>query len=317
MQQVLWKRECREMERYIEMSDGHFVFTRTLQPTDTCIGHIHILHGMAEHSGRYMKFASALTAAGYAVTMHDHRGHGETAGYNGTLGFFAEQNGFDRVVADVHEVVTVLHEQFADVPFILFGHSMGSFITRRYMQLYSYHVDRVILCGTGNVTTLHTMGNMVARALAKQLGKETESKLLNKLSFGSFNKQFPNSKTAYDWLCSVENEVQKYIDDPYCGFIPTNQFFVDLTTGFMTLNRKKEIANIRKDMPILLISGSKDPVGDQGQGIYAVAEQFAAAGLQDVTVYLFEDKRHEILNEDNQEAVYQVLLRWLEKYDTR
>jgi alpha-beta hydrolase superfamily lysophospholipase len=305
------------MERYIEMSDGHFLFTRTFKPSNPCIGHIHILHGMAEHSGRYVKFARTLIAAGYAVTMHDHRGHGETAAYNGTLGFFAEQNGFDRVVEDAHEVVTSLHAQFADVPLILFGHSMGSFITRRYIQLYSDQVDNAILCGTGNVTALHTMGNIVAKALAKQFGKETESKILNKLSFGSFNKQFPSSKTAYDWLCSAEDEVQKYIDDPYCGFIPTNQFFVDLTTGFKSLNRKKEIAKIKKELPILLISGSKDPVGEQGQGVYSVAEQFAAAGLQDVTVYLFEDKRHEILNEDNQEAVYQVLLRWLEKYDTR
>jgi len=165
------------------------------------------------------------------------------------------------------------------------------------------------------VTALHAVGNLVAKALAKGLGKETESKLLNQLSFGSFNKQFPNPKTAYDWLCSVQQEVEKYIDDPYCGFIPTNQFFVDLTTGFATLNRKRELAKVRKDLPILLISGSKDPVGEQGLGVYKVAEQLAAVGVEDVTVYLFEDKRHEILNEDNQEAVFQVLLRWLEKYD--
>ncbi|MFY0520887.1 alpha/beta fold hydrolase [Lysinibacillus sp. UGB7] len=305
------------MERYIQMSDGHSVFTRTLTPTSSCIGHIHILHGMAEHSGRYVKFAEALCIAGYAVTMHDHRGHGETAAYNGKLGFFAERNGFERVVEDVHEIVNTMHAQFADVPLILFGHSMGSFITRRYIQLYSENVDKVILCGTGSVTALHMAGHFFAQTLAMQQGKGTESPLLNKLSFGSFNKQFPNPKTANDWLCSVEHEVQKYIDDPYCGFIPTNQFFVDLTAGFMMLNRKKEIERTKKNLPILLISGSKDPVGDHGQGVYAVAEQFAAAGLQDVTVYLFEDKRHEILNEDNKEAVYQVLLRWLKKYDTR
>lgn len=304
------------MERYIQMSDEQFVFTRTLEPSTPCIGHIHILHGMAEHSGRYVTFAKTLNAAGYAVTMHDHRGHGETAAYNGTLGFFAEENGFERVVKDAHEVITQLHAPFADVPFILFGHSMGSFITRRYIQLYGEQVDKVILCGTGNVTALHAVGNIVAKVLAKGLGKESESNLLNQLSFGSFNKQFPNPKTAYDWLCSVQQEVQKYIDDPYCGFIPTNQFFVDLTTGFTTLNRKKELAKVRQDLPILLISGSKDPVGEQGLGVYAVAEQLIAVGVKDVTVYLFEDKRHEILNEDNQEEVFQVILRWLKKYDT-
>lgn len=305
------------MERYIQMSDGHFVFTRTLESKITCIGHIHILHGMAEHSGRYLTFAHTLQNAGYVVTMHDHRGHGETAAYNGTLGFFAENNGFERVVEDAHEVITQLHAPVADKPLIIFGHSMGSFITRRYIQRYGGQVDNVVLCGTGNVTALHAIGNIVSKALAKGLGKETESRLLNQLSFGSFNKQFPNPKTAYDWLCSVQGEVQKYIDDPYCGFIPTNQFFVDLTKGFSILNRKKEIAKVRKDLPILLISGSQDPVGEQGLGVYAVAEQLATAGVEDVTVYLFEDKRHEILNEDNQEAVFQVLLRWLEKYDRK
>ncbi|OEC02435.1 alpha/beta hydrolase [Lysinibacillus sphaericus] len=305
------------MERYMKMSDGHFVFTRILTPTIPCKGHFHILHGMAEHSGRYVNFAQILCAAGYAVSMHDHRGHGETAGYNGTLGFFAEKNGFDRVVEDAHEVIMTIHDQFADVPLIVFGHSMGSFIARRYIQLYGTNVDNVILCGTGSVSTLHRIGHYVAQVFAMQRGKETESPLLNKLSFGSFNKQFPNPKTGYDWLCSVEQEVQKYMDDPYCGFIPSNQFFADLTAGFMVLNRKKEIEKIQKNLPILLISGSKDPVGDSGLGVYSVAEQFAAAGLQDVTVYLFEDKRHEILNEDNQQAVHQVLLRWLEKYDRK
>ena len=304
------------MEQLRRMSDGHVVFTSKFEPEGTCIGHIHILHGLAEHSGRYEKFARELSAVGYVVTMHDHRGHGKTALRNGKLGFFAEQDGFARVVEDVHEIVSAMHAPYADVPFILFGHSMGSFIARRYIQLYGETVDRVILCGAGAVSTLHKVGHYVALALAKQYGKDAESPLLNELSLGSFNKQFPNPKTKYDWLCSVEHEVQKYIDDPYCGFMPTNQFFADLTKGFMELNRKKEIEKIQKNLPILLISGSKDPVGENGAGVYSVAEQHHAAGLEDVTVYLFEDKRHEILNEDNQQAVYQVLLRWLNKNDT-
>ncbi|GLC87279.1 alpha/beta fold hydrolase [Lysinibacillus piscis] len=304
------------MERYIKMSDGQFIFTRTIQPNTPCIGHIHILHGMAEHSGRYLHFANALAAAGYAVTMHDHRGHGETAAYNGMLGFFAEHNGFERVVEDVHEVVESLHAPFADVPLILFGHSMGSFITRRYIQRYGEQVAQVILCGTGNVRPLHITGSFIAKALAKQFGKETPSEFMNKMSFGGFNKQFAPVKTEFDWLSTEEAEVQKYIDDPYCGFIPSNQFFADLTSGLTMLNRKKEIAKVRKDLPILLISGGDDPVGEQGKGIYAVATQYRKAGIADVTVYLVEKKRHEILNEANREDVYKSVLRWLEKYDT-
>lgn len=304
------------MEQLMQMSDGHVVFTKKYEPIERCIGHIHILHGMAEHSGRYEKFARELCACGYVVTTHDHRGHGKTAMRNGRLGFFAEENGFARVVEDVHEIVRVMHAPYTDVPFILFGHSMGSFIARRFIQLHGDVVDRVILCGAGAVSTLHIVGHYVALALARQFGKDVESPLLNDLSFGNFNKQVPSPKTAYDWLCSVDSEVQKYINDPYCGFIPTNQFFADLTKGFMELNQKKEIEKIKKNLPILLISGSKDPVGEQGAGVYRVAEQYHAAGIEDITVYLFEDKRHEILNEDNQQMVYQVLLRWLNKYDT-
>ncbi|MEG0260631.1 MAG: alpha/beta fold hydrolase [Lysinibacillus sp.] len=304
------------MEQYLQMADGHIVFTNQMEPTGKCIGHIHILHGMAEHSARYDKFAKTLCAAGYFVTMHDHRGHGRTAMRNGQLGYFADEEGFDHVVQDVREVTKAMRAAYPDVPFILLGHSMGSFIARRFIQLYSESVDKVILCGTGAVTNLHIAGHYVAKALAKKEGKNTESPLLNELSFGSFNNHFSTAKTAFDWLCSVEEEVDKYIQDPYCGFIPTNQFFADLTGGLIALNKKSAIANIRKDLPIFFISGSEDPVGELGQGVYSVAQQFNKAGIEDITVYLLENKRHEILNEDNQQAVFKVILRWLEKYDT-
>lgn len=304
------------MEQLMQMSDGHVVFTKKYEPVGACIGHIHILHGMAEHSGRYEKFARVLCAVGYVVTTHDHRGHGITAMRNGKLGFFAEEDGFHRLVEDVYEIVCELHAPYTDVPFILLGHSMGSFIARRFIQLHGELVDRVILCGTGAVSTLHKVGHYVALSLAKQFGKDVESPLLNDLSFGHYNKQFPSAKTAYDWICSVDAVVQKFIEDPYCGFIPTNQFFVDLTQGLMEINQKKEIEKIKKNLPILLVSGSEDPVGEQGAGVYHVAAQYHAAGLEEVTVYLFEDMRHEILNEANQQMVYQVLLRWLNQYDT-
>ena len=303
------------MEQLMQMSDGHVVFTKKYEPVDTCIGHIHILHGMAEHSGRYEQFARVLCAEGYVVTTHDHRGHGITAKRNGKLGFFAEQDGFHRVVEDVYEIVCKLHAPYQDVPFILFGHSMGSFIARRFIQVHGELVDRVILCGTGAVSTIHRIGHYVALSLAKQFGKDAESPLLNDLSFGHYNKQFPDAKTDFDWICSVDAVVQKFIEDPYCGFIPTNQFFVDLTQGMKELNKKTEIEKIKKNVPILLVSGTKDPVGEQGEGVYHVAEQYHSVGLEDVTVYLFEDMRHEILNEANQQMVYQVLLRWLNQYD--
>lgn len=297
------------------VSDHTRIYVRIYEPEHEVIGRFHILHGMGEHGGRYDAFATMLCEQGYFVTMHDHRGHGKTAELNGKLGYFADENGFERVVEDVYDVIQNVRYDYKKVPIFIFGHSMGSFIARRFIQVYGEIVDGCILCGTGATTTMHKVGNMLAKTMAKTKGKDVRGDLLNELSLGSFNKQFKNTKTAFDWLTSDEEEVQKYIDDPYCGFIPTNQFFADLTDGLIMINRKEENARIPKNLPILLISGSSDPVGNNGKGVYKVANQLKNAGAQNVIVYLFEEMRHEILNERNKQQVFDVVSRWLKKYE--
>ena len=296
-----------------EMSDGVQVAARIYAPTGEGKGHIHLLHGMAEHQKRYEGFATLLTEAGYYVSSHDHRGHGDTAELNGQLyGYFADEDGFTRVVQDVDEVLQAVQAQIGAHPITLFGHSMGSFIARRYTQLYSEKLARAIYCGTGTTTLLHMAGAQLATLLVKTKGAKTPSHLMNNLSFGSFNKGIKNALTDFDWLCSDEKEVKKYIDDPQCGFVSTNQFFVDLTSGLVEIAKQKEIARIRKDIPILLIAGSDDPVGNYGKGIYQVANSLTKAGIENVSVYLFEEMRHEILNEKNKQQVYDVVTRWIE-----
>ena len=297
----------KKQEQFLTMQDGQKIFLRTYEP-DEVIGHIHILHGMGEHSGRYASFAEMLCARGFFVSLHDHRGHGYTA--NGHYGFFADKRGFHIVVSDVLEVLNYVRKQ-VDAPLTLFGHSMGSFIARRFIQLYSSRVDRCIICGTGSTTALHNVGNKLALALARAQGPQVESKLMNYLSFLSFNKAFEMPATAFDWLCSDEMEVRKYIDDPMCGFIPTNQFFVDLTEGLLLINRKEELSRMRTDLPILMISGSDDPVGHAGEGVFTVAKRMTDIGMENVTVYLFEGMRHEVINEKNKQHVYDVIIRWL------
>lgn len=298
--------------QFMTMSDGHEVFVTTLIPNEEIIGHIHILHGMAEHSTRYTSFAEMLCGHGYVVTMHDHRGHGHTAEQNGQLGYFAEKNGFSRVVKDVFDVLYQIRKDKNYPPVILFGHSMGSFIARRYMQLYSETLQAAIICGTGATTRLHLAGNRLAKRLVATKGPLTDSHLMHKLSFGSFNKSFSDVKTPFDWLCSDHVEVQKYIDDPKCGFIGTNQFYVDLTDGLLMITNNGENSRIRPDLPVLFISGSDDPVGDRGSGVFDVAQQMTDEGVQSVVVYLFEGMRHEVLNEKNKQHAYDVIIRWLE-----
>lgn len=299
--------------RWITMSDGVQIYTRSYEQEQP-IGNFYILHGMGEHGDRYDEFARILCQNGYRVVVHDHRGHGKTGEASGKFGYFCDEDGFERVVQDVYEV---MNETMNDeLECILFGHSMGSFIARRFIQLHSSLVHQCILCGTGSTTALHYVGNVLAKFLARYQGKEMESKWMNELTFTSFNKQFENAKTPFDWLSSNIKEVENYLEDPYCGFIPTHQFFKDLTEGLLLIHQKDENKKIRKDLPVLLVSGSVDPVGNNGKGVFKVAKELTDAGLQHVAVYLFEGMRHEILNEQNKEVVYQVLLRWLKNGKT-
>ncbi len=294
------------------MSDGHEIFVTTFKPAEKAIGHFHILHGMAEHSGRYEEFARMICAGGYVVSLHDHRGHGNTVTQNdGLYGFFAEKDGFNRVVQDVYEVINTVRQQTEELPLTLFGHSMGSFLARRFTQLYSDQMHAAIYCGTGATTAHHVVGHQIAKVLSRLQGPKVQSLLMNSLSFGSFNKRISNVATAFDWICSDPLEVQKYIDDPQCGFISTNQFFVDLTGGLLQIAKPQEIAKIRQDLPILFMSGSDDPVGDFGKGVNRVAKELKKSGIENMCVYIFENMRHEILNEKNKQHVYDVVIRWL------
>lgn len=296
------------------MSDGQQIFTTIYEPTagQEIRGYVHLLHGMAEHSGRYAPFCDILADLGYFVVTHDHRGHGKTAEAGGKLGFFAYNNGFERVVKDVHEITSFIRQTYALPRPIMFGHSMGSFILRRFIQSFSDDAEAVILSGTGDTTSMHAVGNRLATVLAKLEGPDVESPLMNELSFGSFNKKIPDPITAFDWLTRDHSHVQRYIDDPYCGFIATHQFFADLTGGLITINKTKQLARIRRDLPILFLSGSDDPVGGKSaSGVFNVANKMQRVGLEHVAVFIFEGMRHEILNEYNKEHVYEVVTRWL------
>ena len=298
---------------YVTMSDGHDVFVRVFTPEQP-IAHLHILHGMAEHSARYEDFAKFLCAQGYMVTMHDHRGHGYTASKNGLLGYYGAVNGFERVVEDVKEIIAYVGQEALGRP-VLFGHSMGSFIARRFTQKYSDLIERLILSGTGSPSLLHDAGHLLATQLVMLKGPTEPSQLMDQLSFGNFNQAIPNPKTAYDWLSTDAQEVQKYIEDPYCGFVSTNQFYADLTGAMRQLKNPALNARIRSDLKILLVSGTDDPVGDKdATGVLKTGQQLAEAGVEHVKVQLFEGMRHEILNEKNKQQVYESIVRWL-KYE--
>lgn len=292
-------------------SDGHELYYVCYTP-ERPIGHVHLIHGMAEHIGRYEEFAKYLVSIGFIVSAHDQRGHGKTAQRNGILGYFADEDGFDRIVEDIDTVITEVQRATGAWPLVLFGHSMGSFVTRRYIQLHSEKIHRVVLSGTGGDPGFTgKVGKAVARASAKLYGKTEPSEVLGKLTFGNFNKPFADEGSASAWLTRDKEMVAQYEADPYCGFESTNQFYIDLFSGLAVINNSSEIAKIRKDLPLLLISGAQDPVGDNGKGVFSSAKAFNDAGLTNIKVYLVEEGRHELLNEINRHDHFKVIGDWM------
>ena len=278
-------------------------------------GIVQIAHGMAEHIERYDLFAKSLIHEGYIVYGNDHRGHGRTGENSNLIGFFAEENGFERVVEDMLQLTKLIKEDYPNLPIFLFGHSMGSFLSRRYIQTHGGQLGGVILSGTGGDPGLiGKVGLGIAKLEMKRKGKKTKSPFMNKLTFGSYNKAFTPSRTEFDWLSRDKNEVNKYINDPLCGGVFTAGFFYDLVSGVAKVNKQSANQNIPKVLPMYLLAGDKDPVGNYSKGVIQAANMYKKLGIKDVTIKLYEDSRHEILNELNKEEVFQDIIKWLDKY---
>src|SRR5699024_7997662 len=202
---------------------------------------------------------------GFHVYGSDHRGHGKTGDKQGLLGYFTDNDGFSKVVDDLYEITKRIKKQYPSVPIILFGHSMGSFLCRKYIQTYSNEIHSLILYGTGYFSKSQTVP---AKMLASILPAKKESKLLNHLAFGNYNKRIANPYNQFAWLSRDKAEVEKYTVDRFCGFIPTAKFFYDLMDGLNQIHQRKNNLAIRKDLPIFIISGDADPVGDYGKGVF-------------------------------------------------
>ncbi|NYJ73292.1 alpha/beta hydrolase [Allobranchiibius huperziae] len=273
---------------------------------------VQVAHGMAEHSGRYERFAQALTAAGYAVYAEDHRGHGRTSGGADT-GYLADSDGWNVVVEDLAAVTARASSEHPHLPVVLFGHSMGSFLARSYAMVHGTDLAGLVLCGTaGDPGTLGAVGKGVATLEARTLGRRHTSKVMNTLTFGQYNAAFKPNRTDFDWLSRDPAEVDAYIADPRCGEVFTAGFYVDLLGALAQINRDDQVARIPAGLPILLISGDHDPVGGKGgAGVKAVAAQLEKSGVRDVTLTLYPGARHELLNETNRDEVTADVLAWI------
>ncbi len=274
---------------------------------------LQIVHGMKEHIDRYDGFARYVADRGFIVVGEDHLGHGETAEKGQDFGYFGEKDADTILVKDVHRLKKNTQAEYPGLPYYIYGFSMGSFITRKYMTMYGEGIDGVILAGTGWFTNAElNSGLLLANTVAKTKGSRHRSKLLENMVFGVFNNRISEPKTKYDWLTTDEKVIDKYMSDRRCTFSFTANGYITLFNLIKYVQEPKNAERVPENLPVLFMSGMEDPVGSYGEGVKDSAELYMVNGMKHVSIKLYDDMRHEIHNETRKHIVYLDVLEWLE-----
>ena len=298
---------------YFPSCGGGMIHGCRWEPEGKPVAVLQIVHGVAEHVQRYAHFAEFMAGQGFLVVAEDHMGHGGSIGDDGIRGYF--EGGWFKAVADVHRLLSYTRMECPDVPYILLGHSMGSFLVRTLLCKYpKCGVSAAIISGTAWMHRGILNSGIAAATLAgKRTGADQPSPFINQMMFGSYNKRIEHQRTAFDWLTRDAKIVDAYIADPLCGFTITAGLAKDMLTGLKYIQEPENLEKMRKTMPVLFIAGSDDPVGNYGQGVKQTVQAFTGAGMENVTMRLYPLCRHEVLNELNREEVYRNILDWVEK----
>jgi alpha-beta hydrolase superfamily lysophospholipase len=295
--------------------DGWPIAVRGFSPAGVPKAVIQVLHGLAEHGDRYARFAGSAVAAGLAVIVHDHRGHGDSVRTEADRGHFGDEGGWASALDDVDRVAALARETWPGVPLVLLGHSMGSTIALHVLVRRSKGYAAALLSGpTGVVGPLRRFGLLATRAERWRLGKLGRSQLLHALSFGDFNKAFRPNRTEYDWLSRDPVEVDKYAHDPRCGFVVTTQHWYEHLLALGALEDARWLGAIRSDLPMYVFAGADDPASQQTRRIPPLVANLRAGGLRDVSVRVWSGARHELLNETNRDEVTADVLGWIDAH---
>ena len=273
---------------------------------------VQIVHGIAEFVERYEDFAKFLNQQGFAVVAEDHVGHGQSINNGGIQGYF--HGGWFTAVEDTVQLAKDTVAQYPDVPYILFGHSMGSFMARTILCKYpELPLKAAILCGTGWQPTVALPALIrVVEGICQKTGETVPSEKLQNLVFGSYNRKVEHPRTPFDWICRDKKVVDAYIAHPLCGFTATCGLLRELMKGIYYIQQPRNLQNMRKDLPVFFIAGGDDPVGNYGNGVRQAVRAFQKAGLRDVSVRIYPLCRHEILNEINKDEIFEDVLQWIE-----
>ena len=295
---------------WLEANDRSGLFVNQWLPAGSPKAIVLLAHGMAEHSGRYARLGKVLCDAGYGLYAHDQRGHGKTA-ERGTLGYFADNDGWCAVVSDVASLSRHINQTHPGVPVFLLGHSMGSYIAQAYLMHHSASLQGAILSASNfQPVALYRAASLIARFERLRQGPKGRSALIEWLSFGSFNKAFKPNRTRYDWLSRDPAQVDAYASDPLCGFRCTNQLWIDLLGGLQQISKASNLAQIDPGLPLLIMGGECDPVSE-GKRLTDLATALRKAGNRQLQLNLYPQARHELFNETNRDEVMADVIEWL------
>lgn len=302
--------EIRREQLRLEAPDGHGIDVFAWQPASRAVkGTLQILHGLAEHAARYERFARSCASAGFAVVAHNHRGHGSHLDAS-ELGHFSDEHGWQKVLDDVQLVHEHVRQRHGEVPRLLFGHSMGSYIAQAFVMQHPGACDSLVLSGSTCAPRVQLyLGRFAARIEMWRHGRQHRSAALNAQAFGAFNKRFKPARTDFDWLSRDPAEVDRYVNDPACGFVSSAGLWHDLLGGLISIGKKKSLQEIPQDLPILITGGSDDPVGGR-RGMQRLYAAYQNSNHQNVTLKIYDGGRHEMLNETNRDEVLQDVVAW-------
>ena len=273
---------------------------------------LQIVHGIAEFVERYDDCGNYLTERGYVVVAEDHMGHGQSINGDGIQGYF--HGGWFTAVEDTMQLMTDTRKEYPNLPYILFGHSMGSFMARTILCKYpDSGINAAVICGTGWQPAFAMPAVIkLVDSVCKKTGETKPNEKLQNLIFGSYNSKVEHPRTPYDWLSRDAKIVDAYIAHPLCGFTASAGLLRDMMKGIYFIEQSVNLNAMRKDLPVFFIAGGDDPVGSYGKGVRQAANAFQKAGMTDVSVRIYPLCRHEILNEINKEEIYEDVIQWME-----
>lgn len=266
---------------------------------------VQLVHGMSEHVERYAPFAEFLVAHGFVVCANDHVGHGKTACSADDLGHMPLEMGEDALVEDVHALREKVRERYPGTRHVMFGHSMGSFVTRVYLTRHAEGLSAAILCGTGQQPRTQTVaGRVLTRLLAALRGERHRSRLIDSMGAGAYGRAIKDARTSVDWIATDPDVVDEYIADPLCGQTFTVGAYGVLASLVADATDTRLARRVPRDLPLLFIAGAEDPVGECGRGVSRAVDEYRNAGLRLVEKTIYPGARHEILNEPIRETVW-------------